>query len=392
MRELLGGPEGGLVEWKESARGDGIQKAVCAFANDLHDRRRPGVVFVGADDAWKPTGLAIDENLLNALSGMRSNGNILPPPSLRVAPLAAGGGQVASVQVMPSFSPPVQFKGRVYVRDGASTRVAVAEDERVLAEKRRFHDAPFELHPIAAADMQRDLDLIYFEGKYLPKLVPPDILEENDRSLEQRLAAAKMIAGVDDPTPTVLGLLVVGENAHKLIPGAHVQFLRIDGDELGENIVDAEEIGGNIAQLVRDAEQKMRAYNRMAVKYVTVPIEERKWLYPPTALEQIFRNAIMHRSYERRTSPVDVRWYNNRVEIISPGGPFGAPPGADFPPDGFREYRNPGLAEAMKALSLVQRYGTGIDQARRALASNGNPPLEYNASQHTVICTLRPAP
>ena len=137
-----------MVEWKESARGDGIQKAVCAFANDLHDRRRPGVVFVGADDAGKPTGLTIDESLLNALSGMRSDGNILPPPSLRVAPLAVGGVQVVSVQVMPSVSPPVQFKGRIYVRDGASNRVAVAEDERVLAEKRRFHDAPFELHPI----------------------------------------------------------------------------------------------------------------------------------------------------------------------------------------------------------------------------------------------------
>ena len=390
LADLLRGPEGDLVEWKESAKGDAVPKAICAFANDLHDRRSLGVVFVGADDKkGKPTGLAIDEELLNNLAGVRSEGNILPPPSLRVTPLSAEGGRVACVQVMPSPSPPVQFKGRIYVRDGASTRVAVAADEHVLAEKRRLRDAPFELRPFPAASMEKDLDLQYFEKKYLSALVPPEVLAENDRSLEQRLAASKMIAGADDPTPTALGLLVAGVNAREFLSGAHVQFLRIDGDELGENIIDAEEIYGNIAQVVRDSEKKMRAYNQVAVKYVTVPLEERSWLYPPMALEQIFRNAILHRSYEKMTSPVVIRWYNDRVEIISPGGPFGAPPGPDFPPKGLQEYRNPGLAEAMKALELVQRYGTGMDQARRAMEKNGSPPLECESTPYVVICTLR---
>ena len=43
--------ESDLVERKESLRGDApvkIRQAVCAFANDLPDHRRPGVVFVGA--------------------------------------------------------------------------------------------------------------------------------------------------------------------------------------------------------------------------------------------------------------------------------------------------------------------------------------------------------
>ena len=395
LRTLAGGPEGELVERKENANGDGPRKTVCAFANDLHDRRKPGVLFIGADDkTGKPVGLPINEELLNALDDFSSSGDILPPPSLRVAPLSVEGGQVACAQVMPSNSPPVKFKGRIYIRGGASTRVAEVEDERVLSEKRRFRDAPFELYPFPAAEMEKDLDLVRFEREYLPALLPPDILAENDRTLEQRLAAAKMIAGADDPVPTTLGLLVLGARTLDFLPGAHVQFLRIDGDELGENIIDAEEISGTVAEIVRNAENKMRAYNRRAVNYVNVSRERRQWLYPPAALAQIFRNAVLHRSYEsalRGARPVDVRWYNNRVEIISPGGPFGAASGAEFPQEGLREYRNPGLAEAMKALELVQRYGTGVGQARRAMAENGNPPLEFSADQHTVICTLRPA-
>ena len=391
LAALMRSPEGSFVEWKESAKGDAIRNTVCAFANDLHDRRKPGVIFVGADDKGKPTGLPIDENLLNILAGIRSNGDVLPPPSLRVDRLSAEGGQVACMQVMPSNSPPVQSRGRIYIRDGASTRVASAEDERVLIEKRRVHNAPFELRPFPDADMKKDLDLAYFEREYLPALLPAEILAENDRSLEQRLASAKMIADADHPVPTTLGLLVLGVRIMDFLPGAHVQFLRIDGDELGENIIDAEEISGTIAEIVRNAEKKMRAYNQVAVKYVTVPREQRQWLYPPTALEQIFRNAILHRTYESVTRPADVHWYNNRVEIISPGGPFGIAPGPDFPPGGFREYRNLGLAEAMKTLGFVQRYGTGVGQARRAMAENGNPPLEYQADQNTVVCTLKAA-
>ena len=396
LRALLRGPESALVEWKESAKIDALSKVVCAFANDLHDYRKPGVVFVGVDDNGQSAGLSVDEKMLNALADIRSNGDILPPPSLRVSPLSFEGGGAACVQVAPSNSPPVKFKGRVYVRDGVSTRVAGAEDERVLNEKRRFRDAPFDLRPFSGAEMKSDLNVAYFEREYLPKLIHPEILAANERSLEQRMASAKMIADADDPVPTTLGLLVLGVRVLDFLPGAHVQFLRIDGVDFGENIVDDEKISGTVAEIVIDAEKKMRAHNRVAVKYVTVSRERREWLYPPTALEQIFRNAILHRSYESGirksgTRPVDIRWFNDRVEIISPGGPFGVAPGPDFPPRGMREYRNPGLAEAMKTLGFVQQYGTGVIQARRAMEENGNPPLEYWTDQHTVICTLRAA-
>lgn len=392
LRALLQGPEGGGVEWKESEKGAALRNTICAFANDLHDRHKPGVVFVGVDDTGKTVGLSVDEVLLNALADIRSHADMVPPPSLRVTSLLVDDGQVACVQVWPASAPPIKFKGRIYVRDGASTRIAGPEDERVLSEKCLVRNPPFDVRPFPAADMKKDLDLVYYERQYLPAALPEEILAENDRTLEQRLSADKMIVGADDPVPTILGLLILSTRVLDFLPGAHVQFLRIDGDELDENIVDAEEISGTIADIVRNTESTMRTHNRVEVKYVTVPREQRKWLYPPTALEQIFRNAIMHRSYESITRPVDVRWYNNRVEIISPGGPYGiAPDSENFPPKGMREYRNPGLAAAMKVLDLVQRYGTGVDQAKRALAKNGNPPLEYEVNQSTVICTLKPA-
>jgi len=63
--------ESDRVERKESLQGDSparIREAVCAFANDLPDHRRSGVVFVGADDEGRPKGIEITDELLRWLA------------------------------------------------------------------------------------------------------------------------------------------------------------------------------------------------------------------------------------------------------------------------------------------------------------------------------------
>ena len=66
------------------------------------------------------------------------------------------------------------------------------------------------------------------------------MLAANDRTYEQRLASAKMVATADEPVPTVLGLLVLGTRPRDFLPGAYVQFLRIAGRDLGGAAKDVE--------------------------------------------------------------------------------------------------------------------------------------------------------
>ncbi len=64
LESLLDDLESDLAERKQSWKGDAPEKgrqAVCAFANDLPDHRKPGVLFVGAKDDGSPSGWA-DEN------------------------------------------------------------------------------------------------------------------------------------------------------------------------------------------------------------------------------------------------------------------------------------------------------------------------------------------
>jgi ATP-dependent DNA helicase RecG len=237
-----------------------------------------------------------------------------------------------------------------------------------------------------------DLDRRRFEEEYLPVAFASDVLAANQRSYEQRLAATKMVVSADEPTPTVLGLLILSTRTRDFIPGAYVQFLRIAGRELADPVADEQLIDGPVLEVLRRTDEKLSAHNRTAVDLTSADRERRTVLYPMPALQQLVRNAIMHRSYEATNAPVRVTWYDDRIEITNPGGPYGAVTEENFGQPGVSDYRNPSLAEALRVLGFVQRFGVGIASARRALQTNGNPPPEFEVNQSHVGVTLRPAP
>ncbi len=234
-----------------------------------------------------------------------------------------------------------------------------------------------------------DLDLRRFEEEYLPQAVDAAALAENDRSTEERLAALKMIAGVDDPRPTIAGILVLGRSPLDFLPAAFAQFLRIAGTDLADPVVDDGRCSGPIAHLVRGLDDKLLAHNRIAVDFTSGPVETRTPTYPMAALQQLVRNAVMHRTYEGTNAPIHVYWFDDRIEITSPGGPYGALNAENFGQPGIVDYRNQILAEAMRVLGLAQRYGAGIPTARRALLNNGQPEPDFRVEPNWIHCTVR---
>lgn len=394
LTSFLDDIESDLTERKESWRGDSPdtgRQAICAFANDLPDHRRAGVLFIGAKDDGTPSGLPITDELLRTLADVKTDGNILPPPSLLVEKRTLKGGKIAEVTVQPSDSPPVRYKGRIWVRTGPRKALATPQEERILNEKRRYRDIPFDVHPLPFCDLSA-LSRVLFEQEYLPNAVVPEILALNDRSYEEKLASCRMIASVDDPTPTILGILVLGMSPRDWIPGAYIQFLRVAGVELTDPIQDEAAIDGGLGQILRRIDEKIDAHNRSEVDVTSADREIRKAPYPRVALQQLIRNAVMHRTYENTNAPVRVYWFDNRIEIINPGGPFGAVTKENFGRPGITDYRNPNLADAMKVMGFVQRFGIGIQLARSELVRNGNPDLEYDIEPMTVLAIVRKRP
>lgn len=394
LESLLDDIESDLTERKESWKGDSPdtgRQAVCAFANDLPDHRLAGVLFVGAKDDGTPSGLSITDERLRQLSDIKTDGNILPLPSLLVEKRILKGSEIAVVTVQPSDSPPVRYKGRIWVRVGPRRALATLQEERILNERRRYRDIPFDVQPLPSCDLSA-LSRVLFEQEYLPNAVAPEILATNERSYEQKLASCRMIASVDDSTPTILGILVLGMSPRDWIPGAYIQFLRIAGIELTDPIQDEASIDGGLGQILRRIDEKIDSHNRSEIDIKSADREIRTVPYPRVALQQLIRNAVMHRTYENTNAPVRVYWFDDRIEINNPGGPFGSVTRENFGRPGITDYRNPNLADAMKVMGFVQRFGIGIQLARSELKRNGNPDLEYQIEPMIVLATVRRCP
>jgi len=111
---LLADLESDRVERKESFKDKGdspgkIREAICAFANDLPGHGEAGVVFIGVKDDGSIVGLNVTDELLLTLSNIRSDGNILPFPSMTVEKRQLQGKDLAVITVMPADAPPVKW-------------------------------------------------------------------------------------------------------------------------------------------------------------------------------------------------------------------------------------------------------------------------------------------
>jgi len=394
LERLLSETESDLAERKETWRGDAPNKgrqAVCGFANDLPDHRRPGVLFVGAKDNGLPSNLTITDELLRTLTDIKTDGQILPPPTLLVEKRRLKGAEMAVVTVQPADAPPVRYEGRIWIRIGPRRGIATEQDERILNERRRHRSLPFDLQPVLPASLT-DLNRRLFEEEYLPAAFAPDVLAANVRSFEQRLAACRMIVAPDQPTPTVLGVLVLAHRPEDFIGGNYIQFLRMGGTKLSDPVLDTKRISGPLGMLLRELDLVLEAYVQTSVEITSGPVETRSYNYPLPALQQLARNAVLHRTYEGTNAPVRITWFEDRVEILSPGGPFGVVTLENLGQPGIVDYRNLNLADAMRVLGFVQRFGVGLPIARQCLAANGNPPLELLGTPNHVLATIRKKP
>jgi ATP-dependent DNA helicase RecG len=389
LESILAGGEADRVERKQSVSDPGdIRQAICAFANDLPNHRLPGVVFIGIKDHGDCANLPITDQLLRQLADMRSDGNILPFPNLLVQKRNLRGCEVAVVIVHPSDSPPTRFNGRCWIRVGSRRATATVSEEARLAEKRRFRDVPFDLRPMESASIG-DLDLELFERRYAPASVAPEVLEQNQRSTEHRLSSLRLATSTVPPIPTVLGCLVCGKEPTQFIPGAYIQFLRIDGVTLTSPIKDQELISGPMLDLLSKLDLKLEAHLSTATDITSQATEVVSPDYPLAALQQITRNAVLHRSYESPNAPIRITWFNDRIEVMNPGGPFGNVTADNFGQPGVRDYRNPHLAEAMRNLGYVQKFGMGIQIAREQMKRNGNPDPVFTVESNHVLVELR---
>ncbi len=363
---------------------DKFGHAICAFANDLADHRKPGYLILGADDDGYVQPINITDELLKNIAAIRTDGNIQPQPSMTVEKVELDGGTVVVVEVQPAVFPPVKYKGRIWVRVGPRKGVANETDEKRLIEKRACHVSTFDALPCLGSTLD-DIDVALFRQTYLPQAIPMDVIEDDKRDVKLQMQSLGFYDMKHD-CPTYAGIILFGKNVEHTLPGAYVQYVRFKGTGRAGDVLREYKFSGNLMKILYqlDTFVDTTITNRRPVP-VSALREETVTEYPHWAIRELLMNAICHRDYEGN-GPIQFYQYDDRIEILNPGGLYGKANATNFP--WVNDYRNGVVAEAMKVLGFVNRFSRGVLRVEDELKANNNGEPDFKLHLETAFLVV----
>ena len=369
IRILLGDIENERVERTVSTTNtDKFAKAVCAFANDISNKKLPGYLMVGAYDDGTLSGLKVTDELLRNLAGLRSDGNIQPKPALMVEKVSFPEGDLAIVEVLPSKITPVKYKETAFVRIGPRKSEANEEENRILREKSEVKSPTFDTTPCLHTTIE-DLDLDLFKAEYLPKFVKASVLKNDKRNVKQQLASLQLFDLIHD-CPTVAGVLLIGKEPKHVLFGSYIQYVQFAGKTRTSKVLNERQFSGNLLVMLKELDYFIKyTIQKQRPVFVTVLREEMRINYPYEAIRELAMNLVMHRNYQTN-APAKFYEYSDRIEMDNPGNLYGKVSPDNFPNE--NDYRNPVIAVAMKTLGYVNQFGRGIETVQEELIENKN--------------------
>ena len=380
LRELIANMESDRIERTISVKEEKLGPAVCALANDFPNNKLPGYILSGIDDEGNVAGKKWTDSDLQIIGGVKTNGNVLPQPSLTVSPIFKfPEGEVVIIEVKPSLYPPVRYDGRCWIRVGPRKTKASIEEERTLTERRASNAKTYDL-VLALGSTIDDLSVDYFKITYLPLAIDEETLKQNGRSTEEQLASLRFF-DLKESCPTNAGILLFGVNPLFHLPGAYIQYIKFDGSELVSNVQFEKQFSGSYVTELRTLDDfiKNNIIKERPIKGNS--FQERTIRnYPYWSLRELIMNAVMHRNYESN-APIYIYEFTNRIEIVNPGGLYGDVNANNFP--NASDYRNVVIAESMKRLGYVNRFNYGIRRAMDELTKSGNGEPNFDISLGT---------
>lgn len=293
-------------------------------------------------------------------------------------------GQVIAIAVPRSSELHSLDDGRVLIRSGTENRPLGGSEIRHLAATKSSGDV--EIEPVRGATL-KDLDpavMAEYRAKRAERQRRP-ILEDDQTLL---LQAGAITA---DGAPTVAGILLFGREPHTFLSQAGLVFVRFDGSELRgpgglPGYSRRQEIAGPLPRLIEETWNVVWEEMRVAA-VVKGLVREEKGEYPQFAVREALVNAVCHRDYRLTGKRIEVRMFDDRLEVISPGGLPGYITVDNIVEEHFS--RNPRLVHALFQWGFIEELGLGIDRMIEDMVNAGHPAPEFKDTPYSFMVTLR---
>lgn len=184
---------------------------------------------------------------------------------------------------------------------------------------------------------------------------------------------------------TMAALLLFGLFPQAYYPRLCISATRVPGKNIGEvdlfgnRFTDTKRIEGTLPEMlekaldfVRNNMQTTTGIDPLTGKRIDVP------QYPMDAVREAVLNALVHRDYSIYTEskPIQLNMYEDRLEIINPGGLYGRLT-VDQLGHSQPDTRNPLLVTAMEILDETENRYSGIPTIRYAMAQRHLPEPQF---------------
>lgn len=378
LEHLIAVPEGQTLERKSPRiHPRDLATTLIAFAN-----ADGGRLLIGVEDDGTVSGLdsVADQEQVERL--LRAAYEFCTP-SVQIDYQFAScrGRQVLVIDVPVSSRVHNHNNGRVYLRVlDRNQPLSADETLRVAFAKGQ---ASYETQPVRGATLENvDQGLVEEYAR----------LRGLDQPVERILRGLNLL--IED-TLTVAGVLLFAREPGRWLPRAGVDFLKFEGTaiELGEafNLVKREELTTPLPRLIRLTWDLAGTFVRTRRRLRGLEMTEQPE-YPDFAWREVIVNAIAHRDYSITGTAIQVRMFDDRLEVESPGGLPGIVTVKNIRRRHFS--RNPQIVGVLKAWRYIEELGFGVDRVFREMEAAGAPPPLITDDGGVVTVTLyavRPA-
>lgn len=376
LRAILAGGPNQFFEFMPEPTASALAENLVALAN-----ADGGTVLIGlhADGTISE---AIGENVEALL--VRAQSLCRPPVSAGWRTLELAGGQIVAVSVSRSAQAHQLTDGRILVRSGPRNRVLTSAEARQMESSRGSGN--YEEQPAPGATMD-DLDPATI-GEYTAKRSERAPRGEQLSGEELLIEAGAL--GLDG-VPTVAGLLLFGRRPQRFVEQSGLVFVRFAGtDPRGPGGQPGygrrEELNGPLARVIEGAWRVLREEMRHEAVIPGLAREEHPE-YPPFAVREALVNAVCHRDYAVKGLRVEIRMFDDRLEIVSPGGL----PGHITLDNIIEEHysRNPRIVRGLYYWGYIEELGLGVDRMIEEMLRDGHPAPEFVSKPHSFTVILR---
>ena len=289
---------------------------------------------------------------------------------------------VLLMHIEPSMEVHANQADEVFMRVGdKSKKLTFDERTQLMYDKgERF----FEDKPVSDADLD-DIDMEFVE-KYVDKIgyskSAMEYLKENKGFVKEKNNQIQI---------STAAILLFGKNPQLYFPRARVRFIRYEGTQ--------EYVGAQM-NVVKDITFEGNILNMLtsAISYLDTQIKEKTYLgedgifvteeeYPKFVRQELIVNAVTHRDYSIRGTDIQIKMFDDRIVVESPGKLPGLVKIDNIRHTHFS--RNPKIAEFLKTYNFVKEYGEGVDRMCKELETAGLQDPEYRINVFLLQTTIR---